>query len=117
MATINIVGDAKVGKTTFARKIQIKRNIRIWDNKVPGTNDICIVLYDITNLQNFLYAKELIAKLPSKGVALVGNKTDLVTFAYTERMIEYNEGSEVTENFFEVSAKTEPVDFIIHALL
>ncbi len=117
MATINILGDAKVGKTTFARKIQVKRNIRVLDNKLPGANDICIVLYDITNLQSFLYAKELIAKLPSNGVALVGNKTDLVTFAYTERMIEYNEGSEVTENFFEVSAKTEPVDFIIHALL
>ena len=115
---ICILGDAKVGKTTFARKIQINRSIHVWDNARPRTVDIYIVLYDITNLQSFTYAKELIEKLNGGPiVALVGNKTDLTTFLYTERVVEYNEGSKVAENFFEVSAKTEPVDFIIRTLL
>lgn len=126
-----------IGSAMFSKYVNIpefKGHLNIWDTAgqerykslIPlyyrGTH-IALVLYDITNIHSFINAKTGVLKVKNDNVivALIGNKTDLCVFDYTERAVEYNEGNDwAKENnvhFFETTTKSESVDYVFNQLL
>ena len=126
-----------IGSAMFSKYVNVpefRGHLNIWDTAgqerykslIPlyyrGTH-IALVLYDITNIHSFINAKTGVLKVKNDNVivALIGNKTDLCVFDYTERAVEYNEGNDwAKENnvhFFETSTKSESLDYVFNQLL
>jgi len=105
-----------VGAAMFTKCIEYNNNIvylNIWDTAGQErysslntlyyrSSNIAIVMYDITNPQSFITAKDYLISLENKGpeniiVGLIGNKNDVVITDNSKRAIPFSVGKELAD--------------------
>lgn len=105
--------NSTIGTAMFTKHIEYNNtsvDLRIWDTAGQEryaslttlyyrSSNIAIIMYDVTNSQSFIRAKEYLLSIKTKGpdnivIGLIGNKNDIVIKEPSERAIPFSIGKE-----------------------
>ena len=105
--------NSTIGTAMFTKHIECNNtsvDLRIWDTAGQEryaslttlyyrSSNIAIIMYDVTNSQSFIRAKEYLLSIKTKGpdnivIGLIGNKNDIVIKEPSERAIPFSVGKE-----------------------
>jgi len=105
--------NSTIGTAMFTKHIEYNNtsvDLRIWDTAGQEryaslttlyyrSSNIAIIMYDVTNSQSFIRAKEYLLSIKTKGpdnivIGLIGNKNDIAIKEPSERAIPFSVGKE-----------------------
>ena len=108
--------NSTIGTAMFTKHIEYNNtsiDLRIWDTAGQEryaslttlyyrSSNIVIIMYDVTNSQSFIRAKEYLLSIKSKGpdnivIGLIGNKNDIVIENPSNRAIPFSVGKEYAD--------------------